>query len=243
MTKILSVAAITALCGLSATSMGAVLYTQAPHTPGAAGGNGLSTLEGFIGTSTPIYDREAADDFVVPAGPGWNVTRVSINAVQATVGDPNVVTSADIKFFNGAGAVVGSLVAAGVVGTTTRTTGPGTYFGRPEQVLTFDISSVILPAGTYFVQIQPIVNHNWFWLTSSPTTPISGSAAQVQRGVLTTAGNDATWPAAWQATGPGNVIFPTASDQAFTIEGTVAPAPGTIGLLALGGLAMGRRRR
>jgi MYXO-CTERM domain-containing protein len=242
MKKQMALAALTAVCGFSAASMADVLYQQAPHTPGATGGNGLSTFQGGLPTPPPMFDREIADDFNVP-GPGWNVNRVSASFIQNTVGDPNAVTGGDIRFFASSGGSVGALVATATVNTVTVTTGPGVYFGRPEQIVSFDLGSVNLPAGSYFVQIQPIVNHNWFWLTSSPTTPIAGSPAQVQVGSLNTPGNDATWPTTWQPTGPNNPIFTAASDQAFTIEGTVVPAPGAIALLALGGLCAGRRRR
>jgi len=236
-------AATVALCGLASIASADLLYSQAPHTPGAVGANGLSVFQGTLATAGPMYDREGGDDFTVTAAAGWSVTRVSMNAVQATVGDPNVVTGADIRFFNISGGVVGSLVSTATVINTVRSTGPGTYFSRPEQILAFNINPVVLPVGSYFVQIQPIVDHNWFWLTSSPTTPIAGSAAQVQRGSLTDPSIDLTWPNPWMATGPGNAIFPNASDQAFFIEGTVVPAPGTIALLAFGGLLAGRRRR
>lgn len=236
-------AATVALCGLASIASADLLYSQAPHTPGAVGANGLSTFQGTLVAAGPVYDREIGDDFNVTAAAGWSVTRVSMNAVQATVGDPNVVTGADIRFFNISGGVVGSMVAAATVNTTTRSTGPGTYFSRPEQILAFDINPVILPVGSYFVQIQPLVGHNWFWLTSSPTTPIAGAPAQIQRGSATDPTLDLTWPASWMATGPANPIFTAESDQAFSIEGTVVPAPGTVALLAFGGLFAGRRRR
>src|SRR5262245_64153875 len=103
------------LCGLATAAMGQdiVLYQQAPHTPGAVGANGLSTFEGGLPTPPPMYDREAADDFVVPAGPGWIVNRLVINALQFTPGDTNAVTGADLRFFNGAGGGVGAPIRAG----------------------------------------------------------------------------------------------------------------------------------
>lgn len=236
-------AAMVAACGLSSIATADLLYSQAPHTPGAAGGNGLSTLQGPIAPGTQIYDREVADDFTVTAAAGWRVNRVIANMLQNTTGNAEPVTGADIKFFQNNGGAVGSLFATATVTTTNRSTGPGTYFSRPEQILSFDIDPVDLPAGSYFVQIQPLVAHNWFWITSSPTTPIAGSAAQIRRGTLTDPSLDLTWPADWTPTGPGNTTFPTASDQAFSIEGTIIPAPGTMALLAFGGLMASRRRR
>jgi hypothetical protein len=210
-----------AVSGLATVATADLLYSQAPHVPGAAGANGLSAFQGVLPPGTAVYDREIGDDFTVTAATGWRISRVTASAVQFDPNDPNVVTGAEIKFFQLGGGVVGSLVATATVNNITRANGPGTYFTRPERIMGFDISPVDLPAGNYFVQIQFIVDHNWFWLTSSPSTPIAGSPAQIQRGVLTDPANDATWPVAWQPTGPGSAIFPTASDQAFRLDGTV----------------------
>jgi hypothetical protein len=236
-------AATVALCGLASIAAADVLYTQAPHVPGTAGANGLSTFYGALSPGGPIYDRQIGDDFIVSDPAGWSINRISISAVQSTVGDPNPVTGAAIRFFSISGGTVGSLLATANVTGTTRTTGPGTYFSRPEQILSFDLDPVNLAAGTYFVQIQPLVDANWFWLTSSPSTPIAGSAAQIQRGPATDPTLDLTWPAVWTPVGPGNAVFTAASDQSMKIEGTIIPAPGTLALLAFGGLVGARRRR
>src|SRR5689334_928912 len=95
-------AAVAVLSGLSSAASAAILYSQAPHTPGAAGGNGLSCFQGNLGDPNTTFDREVADDFTVPAS-GWNVNRVSANVIQFTTGDPNAVTGADIKFFQSVG--------------------------------------------------------------------------------------------------------------------------------------------
>ena len=99
-------------------------------TPGAAGANGVSSFEGLLGTV--MYDREAADDFNVPAS-GWQINRVSISAVPSTPGDPNAVTGADIRFLQSNGGSVGALLATATVNTVTRSTGPGTYFADPSK--------------------------------------------------------------------------------------------------------------
>src|SRR5688500_424697 len=88
--------------GIASAVDGGVLYTQAPHSPGGAG-DGLSCFSGGLPTVPPMYDREIGDDFTIPAGPGWTITRVSGNFIQNIVGDPNPVTGADIKFFSFSG--------------------------------------------------------------------------------------------------------------------------------------------
>lgn len=236
MRRFLFVAMVTAVGAASQ----AQLYSQNPHTPGATGANGLSSFEGTLAPND--YDREVADDFVVTGG-GWSIDRIESSWVQFTPGDPNAITGFDIKFFDGTGGVVGALVATGTVTSFSRNNGPGTYFGRPEQVLDVLINPVVLGNGTYFVSVQPLVDHNWFYLTSSPTTPISGSAAQIRRGPNTTPGNDATWPADWTPTGPGNPIFATAYDVNFKLYGQVVPEPATMVALGLGAAALIRRRR
>lgn len=232
--------ALAVLIGASVASQ-AQLYSQAPHTPGAAGGNGLSSFAGGLPTPPPMYDRQVADDFTV-TGAGWSINRVTSNWVQATVGDANPVTQMNIAFYNSVAGSVGSLVATATSGAIVRSTGPGTYFGRPEQILDQAITPVVLGPGNYFVMIQANVNHNWFWLTSSPTTPIAGSPAQYRVGPLNTAGNDTTWPTSWIPTGTGS-IFTAASDQAFALYGTPVPEPATMLAFAFGGVALLAARR
>lgn len=222
--------------GLVTSASAALLYQQAPHTPGATGGNGLSAFQGSL-TGT-MYDREIADDFTVPS-PGWYVDRVATSWVQFTPGDPAAITGIELIFWNKVGTVPGTIAATATVNTITRTTGPGTYFTRPEQIITADISRVTLPAGAYFVQFQPIVDHNWFWLTSTPTLPIQGHSAALRRGVLDV--GSPTWPTAWTNTGPGEPVFGTPYDQAFAIHGEIIPEPASLLLLGLAGVLIRRR--
>src|SRR5688500_6387304 len=67
---------VVAVAAIFASSANAVLlYDQAPHTPGAAGGNGLSAWDD--GTT---FDRTVADDFIVGGG-GWRVNMVDTKGI------------------------------------------------------------------------------------------------------------------------------------------------------------------
>jgi hypothetical protein len=237
--------AVLALVSFAGAAQAAVLYSQAAHTPGAAGGNGLSAFQGVLSPGGPLntLDREVADDFVVPAGPGWNITSIDSLWVPFNNTTAIPVTGGEIRFFQRTGTGgVGAQVGATINAASTVTSPGPVYFGRTARNINFNLGGggVNLAPGQYFVQVQVVVNDNWFWLTAGA---ITGSPAHVQRGASAGAGADATWPASWQATGPGNAIFPTASDQAFTLNGDVIPAPGALALLGLGGLVAGRRRR
>ncbi len=219
----------------------AQLYFQNPHTPGAAGANGLSGFQGNLGVPTTVYDRELADDFTV-TGPGWLVNRTVSNWIQFTPGDANPVTAMNIDFYNKTGGTVGSLVASRV-GTVIRSTGPGTYFGRPEQLLDSSFAPVLLTPGSYYVMIQAMVNHNWFWLTSTPTTPIAGTSAHFRRGPGALGGTDPTFPTTFTPTAPGDVFVGAAHDVAFQLHGSPVPEPASMAVLGLGALALIRKRR
>jgi hypothetical protein len=233
--KFVTIASLAMLAAISS----AQLFSQAPHVPGTANNNGLSAFKGVLAPDN--YDRMVADDFVVTGG-GWSIDRVVSNWLQFTPGDANPITSMTVNFYDGTGGVVGSLINSQSITTVGRTTGPGTYFSRPEQILDVSLTPVNLGPGTYFMMLQPNVDHNWFWITHQGVT-VNGSAAQIMRGPTAGPTIDTTWPSTWTPTGPANPAFTTAYDAAFQLYGNPVPEPASMAVLGLGALALLRKRR
>ncbi|MCL6624162.1 MAG: PEP-CTERM sorting domain-containing protein [Fimbriimonadales bacterium] len=227
------------LAGIVFGSATAQLWNQPPHTPGASGGNGLSGFFGVLGGSQ--YDRQLADDFQVPA-PGWLVDTIVTNWVPFDNTTTIPVTEVRFAFYEKTSTGgVGALVTSGSATSFTQTSTSTMYFTRNERVFTATIPTVTLMPGEYFAHVQLVVDHNWFWLTSSPTNTW-GSVAHLRRGPGAGAGVDPGWPTEWTPT--TGAVFNAPYDLAFRLDGQVIPEPGT--MLALGaGLALlaARRRR
>jgi len=220
-------------CAFSAASA-VDLYSQAPHTPGASGGNGMSAVfdGGFSG------DRQVADDFTV-TGAGWAVNELVSSWVQFTDGNSSPINSVNVAFFNKTGGTVGSMVGSASASVSVAT-GPGTYFSRTERIVTATFADINLAPGDYFVMIQPNVAHNWFWLTATPTTAVQGASAHFRTG-----NGESGWPSTWTPTGTGDIFNSPAGghDANFIVRGSAVPEPATMAVLGLGAAALLRRRR
>ena len=83
-TQLLAVVAAAALafCAAAGASPDDVLYDQYDNA-----GTVTSTSQDFESALDP-FDSELADDFAVPAGPGWNVTGVEVQGVYDAVRGP-----------------------------------------------------------------------------------------------------------------------------------------------------------
>ena len=105
-------------CAAAAASPGDVLYDQYDH----AGPIGAGSQD-FEAALDP-YDDVAADDFDVPAGPGWNVTGVEVQGTYFNGSGP--ATSVNVTVYANSGDLPGTLLAS-----------------RPNQSFTGDPSFVI----------------------------------------------------------------------------------------------------
>lgn len=236
---VLTACAVTLWSGLASADL---LWTQPVHAPGATGGNGLSAFQGTLGANQ--FDREVADDFST-GGETWLVDTVRTHWVKFDPNDPNPITGGTVQFFQRTGAGgVGALVATATSLSISQAAGPGTYFGRPEIILTATFDPILLGPGDYFMHFQPNVDHNWFWLTHDVYANSNIlSFVHIQRGPNNN-GTDAGWPASWAS---GSTVFGNDFDISFHIEGTrvVIPEP-TASVLLLGaalGLIGYRRRK
>ncbi|HRJ27999.1 MAG TPA: hypothetical protein PLO61_10890 [Fimbriimonadaceae bacterium] len=202
------------------------IYEQLKHTAGAPGGDALSVLSGSLDGGVTTFDRQFADDVVVP-NPGWNITGVSGTFLDGGGLTPSSVEVTFYQRLGGGqpGAVLGSFVRPWSAVTLFN---EGIYFGSTALRMLVDLGGTqALAPGSYMVAVRPVAatGNNYFWLTSSPTNPIVGNAAFYRRGPAAV-GQDASWPSAWTVTGSGGV-FPTAQDLAYALYGSVA-APSNV---------------
>jgi hypothetical protein len=139
-----------AFCAPVGASPGDVLYDQYDHagTIGAGSQNFEAALD--------PYDDAAADDFEVPAGPGWNVTGVEVQG--AYFNGPGPATSVNVAVYSNAGDLPGTLLASR----------PNQSFtGDPSFVVTLD-PSIGLFEGRYWISVQANQTFSsagqWAWL-------------------------------------------------------------------------------
>jgi hypothetical protein len=105
--RLLAVTASAALafCAAAGASPDEVLYDQ--HDNAGTVSSNSQDYESALNT----FDTELADDFAVPAGPGWNVTGVEVQGVY--YGGPGPATSVNVRVYaNGAGSLPGTLLAS-----------------------------------------------------------------------------------------------------------------------------------
>jgi MYXO-CTERM domain-containing protein len=211
----------------------AVLWNNGPVSDGVNGANPISQLiapnSTFGAGAQTTATNAVAEDFVVGAG-GWNVNQLTFfmyqtgaTAFSFTGLNYQITTNnADPIAWTAGAANNGGFAAYRVLSTTPADT------NRPIFAIQVPVNISLSP-GNYFLRWQASGS-----LASGPWQPpvapfVAGNATQ-----SITAG--AFLPLI-DAGSTLNMELP------FKIDGTVAPAPGSLGLLGLGGLIAARRRR
>lgn len=145
----------------------------------------LNTTYGFNVSLTASTNFRIADQFTVPAGPGWNVTNAYVVAYQTGSTTTSTITAVNFRLWNGSPADAGSTVLCGDGATNAMSatefsgvyrmtdTGPGCT--RPVMVQTVSLAGCpALAAGTYWLDYQvagTLASGPW-----SPPVVVLGSA-------------------------------------------------------------------
>jgi hypothetical protein len=181
-------------------------------------------LEGGIasqvfGSPFEGYSCSAFDDFMI--SDAYNLKALTIYGENGA-GSGNDDIAITVRF-----------LAAPNLGAATIASATGVQSGG---VLTFDLSGITLAAGTYWIAAQVERDFDaggqWYWRLSD-----------------TMNGAQAMWQNPGGAFGYGSdpvtvdVLGQNRWDMAFTLEGSIVPAPGALALLAAAGLCARRRRR
>lgn len=179
---VLSAAAFVVLLGLADSSEVAVHAALAGGgpTPTASPGSVLYDQYDNFATKEPVnipsqdpesalevFNSQAADDFIVPAGETWQVIEVDVLGEYDSSGP---AASFHVFFYqNGAGDLPGVLVASRL---------KSSYTGSNDFVITLT-EPVVLPEGHYWVSVQARqdITQSGFWLWHNRTVQSNAGAA------------------------------------------------------------------
>jgi PEP-CTERM motif len=184
------------------------------------------------------------DDFIVPAGRGWDITAVYSNNHPGGSTLPTI-TGADFSIRQGVSSGNGGTVVASGSGLPVTVTPTGrNLIGQPESTFLISGLHIHLDPGTYFLNVTPVSVD--FPQTFETTT--SGLNA-----VGMPPGNDGN--SFWNSPSFGQNFSPTTAglgsgtwDFSEGVVGTVTPPPtvpepSSLALLSLGGLGLAGWRR
>ncbi|MEO6613474.1 MAG: HYR domain-containing protein [Chitinophagaceae bacterium] len=143
------------------------------------------------------FDTQAADDFLVPGGQVWTVSKVAVGGLFFN-GSGIPTTTATVVFYNDAAGLPGSVVQSFSAVPVT---------GGPDFTATLP-SNVVLNPGTYWVSVQVDLDFNpngqWGWSTYG----------------LTNTGSEAVWR------NPGGAFATPCTNYAPVATGGCIPASG-----------------
>lgn len=241
---------LTAFAVLATSSFADVLWNNGPivtHAGMGAGGADVSmaSLTPNTGGSNITAIAWRADDFTVGGG-GWLVTSISTVGYDTNNNPPRFGTgSIDIR----EGSTSGTILATGTAtfsdsGIYRVFNGVGNLGSTARRLFNIQASfaSIALAPGTYWMTVNmsnTASANNWVPYVmdinpgdaNDPITRVGNSQFSGDSG--------ATWSAATVTTGGWN----QAPEIPFTVEGTAVPEPATLSALAVGALALLRRRR
>jgi hypothetical protein len=177
----------------------AILYDQTDL------GDGNAITSQNFEASFDVYDNQAADDFTVPAGVKWQITKVAVTGQYSLAGP---LASANVTFYKKKSGLPDKVVK----------TYPGVAVTDSAGSLVITVPKTTLKPGNYFVSVQGnmdfSVGGQWYW---GIRTAQAGS------------------PAAWQNPGDGfasgcttwgvmaTCISQTSPDMLFRLEGKSKP--------------------
>ncbi|MFG0242130.1 MAG: hypothetical protein ACF8R9_05005 [Phycisphaerales bacterium JB054] len=230
--SVLTIVSIAGVASAQAVSVGNGIPTNLGNDPfsnratlwdngDTDGSNGYSqATSGVFG-----FSRSTLDDFEVTDNAGWILNDFHTIGLWSG-GGTGLGSGYNLTIWSdSAGSPGAPIVSANVNSYAENVTGR-TWFSRPEVAIDVTFDDIFLGAGRYWVEMQVIGTDNHFQMVRSTVT---GSECWVNYADL--------------GFGPGSSVFGVAADLAFSLTGEVAPAPGALALLGLGGLAAARRRR
>ncbi len=206
---------------------------------GGFGGAPISELTAPASTfgfgATVAANNRLADDFTITDAAGWNINSLSFFAYLTGSTTTSPATAVNYRIWSGGAPGAGGTILYDFSATNqmTGTSWTGIYrvlsttptnTQRPIMEMVAAGNSMLLGPGTYWVDFQ------YAGVSFTPPLSAAGNGRQFL-------GTTSTWGPATDAGSTLQMELP------FTIDYSVAPAPGCLALLGVGGLMAKRRRR